>query len=95
MSAYILVDTKVTDPTRYDAYKKLAEVAVTRHGGRYLVRGGEHAPLEGTWRPNRIVILEFPTVERAKAFYDSAEYLAARAARAGAAEMNLVVVAGV
>ena len=95
MSAYILVDTKVTDPTRYDAYKKLAEVAVARHGGRYLVRGGEHAPLEGTWRPNRIVVLEFPTLERAKAFYDSAEYLAARAARAGAAEMNLVVVAGV
>lgn len=95
MSAYILVDTKVTDSTRYDAYKKLAEVAVASHGGRYLVRGGEHAPLEGTWHPNRIVVLEFPTLERAKAFYDSAEYLAARAARAGAAEMNVVVVAGV
>jgi uncharacterized protein (DUF1330 family) len=95
MAAYILVDCKVTDPVRYEPYKKLAEVAVGRYGGRYLVRGGEHAPLEGTWRPNRIVVLEFPTLERAKAFYESAEYLAARAARAGAAEMNIVAVAGV
>ena len=94
MAAYILVDGKVTDPARYETYKKLAESAVARHGGRYLVRGGEHAPLEGTWRPNRLVILEFPTLERAKAFYDSAEYVAARAARAGAAEMNIVAVAG-
>jgi uncharacterized protein (DUF1330 family) len=50
--------------------------------------------LEGTRPPNRVVVLEFPTLERAKAFYESAEYLAARAARAGAAEMNIVAVAG-
>ncbi len=94
MAAYILVDTKVTDPTRYDVYKKLAEAAIARHGGRYLVRGGEHARLEGTWSPNRIVLLEFATVEKARAFYDSTEYLVARAAREGAANMNMVVVAG-
>jgi uncharacterized protein (DUF1330 family) len=95
MAAYVLVDCKVTDPARYDTYKKLAEVAVTRHGGRYLARGGENVMLEGTRHPNRVVVLEFPTLERAKAFYDSAEYLAARAARAGAAEMQIVAVAGV
>lgn len=95
MAAYVLVDCKVTDPARYDNYKKLAEVAVARHGGRYLARGGENVMLEGTRHPNRVVVLEFPTLERAKAFYDSAEYLAARAARAGAAEMQIVAVAGV
>ena len=95
MAAYILVDCKVTDPARYETYKKLAEAAISRHGGRYLVRGGESVLLEGTRQPNRIVVLEFSTLEGAKAFYSSAEYLAARAARAGAAEMTLVAVAGV
>jgi uncharacterized protein (DUF1330 family) len=94
MAAYILVDTKVTDPSRYDTYKKLAEAAIAKHGGKYLVRGGEHSRLEGTWSPNRIVVLEFSTVEKARAFYDSTEYLAARAAREGAANMNMIVVAG-
>jgi uncharacterized protein (DUF1330 family) len=94
MPAYILVDSKVTDPVRYEPYKKLAEIAIARHGGRYLARGGECVLLEGTRPPNRVVVLEFPTLERAKAFYESAEYLAARAARAGAAEMNIVAVAG-
>ncbi len=95
MAAYILVDCKVTDPVRYETYKKLAEAAIARHGGRYLARGGESVLLEGTRQPNRIVVLEFSTLEGAKAFYSSAEYLAARAARAGAAEMTLVAVAGV
>ena len=94
MAAYVLVDCKVTDPLRYDTYKKLAEVAIAQYGGRYLVRGGEHARLEGTWNPSRLVVLEFPTLESARAFYDSAEYLAARAAREGAANMNIVAVAG-
>jgi uncharacterized protein (DUF1330 family) len=95
MAAYVLVDCKVTDPSRYETYKKLAAAAVAHHGGRYLVRGGEHARLEGTWNPNRLVVLEFPTLERARAFYDSTEYLAARAAREGAANMNIVAVTGV
>ena len=94
MAAYILVDCKVTDPARYEGYKKLAEAAIAKHGGRYLARGGESTLLEGTRPPNRIVVLEFPTLDRAKGFYDSAEYLAARAARAGAADMTMVVVAG-
>ena len=95
MAAYILVDCKVTDPARYETYKKLAEVAIAQHGGRYLARGGENVLLEGTRQPNRVVVLEFPTLERARSFYESAAYVAARAARAGAAEMNVVAVAGV
>ena len=94
MAAYILVDCKVTDPVRYEKYKKLAQDAIAHHGGRYLVRGGENVLLEGTQQPNRVVVLEFPTLEKARAFYDSTEYVAARAAREGAAVMNMVAVAG-
>ena len=94
MAAYILVDCDVTDPVRYEAYKNLAQDAIARHGGRYLVRGGETVVLEGDWTPKRVVVLEFPTLEAARRFYDSPEYRVARDARAGAADMNLVAVAG-
>ena len=94
MAAYLVVDCKVTDASRYEDYKRLAQTAVARHGGRYLVRGGQTVVLEGGWQPNRIVVLEFPTLEQAQAFYDSPEYAAARVARKGAAQMNMVAVAG-
>lgn len=94
MAAYLLVDCEVTDPKRYDDYKRLAQAAVAQYGGRYVVRGGETVVLEGTWKPNRIVVLEFPDLERARKFYDSPEYRNARAARHGAAQMNMIAVAG-
>ena len=94
MAAYLLVDCEVTDPKRYDDYKRLAQAAVAQYGGRYVVRGGETVVLEGTWKPNRVVVLEFPDLEQARRFYDSPEYRNARAARAGAARMNMVAVAG-
>jgi uncharacterized protein (DUF1330 family) len=94
MPAYLLVDCEVTDPVRYEAYKKLAPAAIAKYGGRYLARGGETIRLEGDWRPNRIVVLEFPDADTAKRFYASPEYGAARAERAGAANMNMVLVEG-
>ena len=94
MPAYIVVNCEVTDPVKYDQYKALAPAAIARHGGRYLARGGATAILEGDWQPKRIVVLEFPSMVAAKAFYDSSEYVAARAVRAGAANMDIVVVEG-
>ena len=94
MSAYMLVDIEVSDPTQYEDYKRLAQAAVAQYGGRYIARGGETVVLEGTWQPKRVVVLEFPDLERARRFYDSPEYKSARAARAGAAQMNMVAVAG-
>jgi uncharacterized protein (DUF1330 family) len=94
MSAYVLVDCHVTDPAQYEVYKKLAPDAIAKHGGRYLARGGSTTVLEGTWQPQRVVVLEFPDVAAAKRFYDSPEYRAARAARDGAARMSMVVVEG-
>jgi uncharacterized protein (DUF1330 family) len=94
MAAYLLVDCRVTNPTQYEDYKRLAQIAVAQYGGRYIVRGGETVVLEGSWQPNRVVVLEFPDLQRARAFYDSIEYKKARDARAGAAQMNMVAVAG-
>ncbi len=95
MPAYLIVDCEVTDAERYETYKQLAPPAIAKYGGRYLVRGGEVGVLEGDWQPSRVVVLEFPDVETAKRFYVSPEYSVARAKRAGAARMNMVVVPGV
>jgi len=95
MAAYILVDCNVTDPVRYEQYKRLTPAAIARYGGRFLVRGGESVVLEGSWQPNRVVVIEFPDLDRVREFYDSPEYTEARAVRAGAAAMNMVGVAGV
>ncbi len=95
MSAYLIVDCLVTDAAKYESYKQLAPPAIAKYGGRYLVRGGAAAQLEGQWQPNRIVVLEFPDVATARRFYDSPEYRAARDVRAGAAAMDIIVVEGV
>jgi len=94
MAAYVLVDCEVTDPVRYENYKKLAPPAIAKYGGRYLARGGAVSVLEGDWQPNRIVVLEFPDADTARRFYDSPEYRVARAERSGAANMNMLLVEG-
>ena len=94
MPAYLLVDCKVTDPERYEAYKKLAPPAIAKYGGRYIVRGGAMTQLEGNWSPERVVVLEFPDTATAKRFYDSPEYREARELRGGAATMNMILVEG-
>jgi uncharacterized protein (DUF1330 family) len=95
MSAYILAEIEDHDPARYEQYKALAPDAIARYGGRYVARGGEAVTLEGDWKPKRIVVLEFPTLEAARTFHDSPEYRAARAKREGACDMRMIAVAGV
>lgn len=94
MAAYVIADVEVTDPVKYEDYKKLTPGAIAKHGGRFVARGGQTATLEGNWRPGRVVIIEFPTFEQARNFYTSVEYTAARRARAGAATMKMIVVDG-
>lgn len=96
MPAYVIADVKVSDPERYREYMALSPAAIEAAGGRFLVRGGEHAVLEGDWQPVRMVMAEFPDLRSARAFYDSAQYREARAKRAGATEyFRMVVVQGV
>lgn len=94
-SAYILANVDVTDPQQYEQYKKLSSIAMQAHGAEVCVRGGKTEVLEGDWTPGRLVLLKFPTAQQAKAFYTSAEYQAAKAAREGAAVMRMVLVEGV
>jgi uncharacterized protein (DUF1330 family) len=94
MPAYIVVDVTVHDPIAYEPYKKMAFDAVTRYGGRYIVRGGEIDLREGEYKPNRFVIVEFPTLAQARAFYESPEYAPALAIRKSVATSNLVIVDG-
>ena len=95
MPAYVIVETDVTDPEPYERYRDVAPASIAAHGGRYLVRGGELAILEGDWNPSRVVVLEFADLETAKRWYDSEEYGEARKLREGAASLNMVAVEGV
>jgi uncharacterized protein (DUF1330 family) len=93
--AYVIVETDVTDPERYEAYKAAAAPAVAAAGGRYVARGGELAVLEGDWHPSRLVVLEFEDLAAAKRWYDSERYREARQLRQGAARIRMVAVQGV
>ncbi|RPH63030.1 MAG: DUF1330 domain-containing protein [Chloroflexi bacterium] len=95
MTAYVIVDIEVTDPAGYEDYKKLAPAAVALYGGKYIARGGKNETLEGDWKPNRLVILEFDSVGQAKAWLNSPEYAPARALRHQYEKTNMVVVEGV
>ena len=92
--AYVLVQVDVTNPTQYGEYAKLAPAVVAKYGGRYLARAGRTVTLEGPPAKARVVVLEFPTFERAQEFYQSAEYRAARKLRQGAADAQWIVVEG-
>ena len=95
-AAYVLVEMKVTDPEQYKQYMAAAPATIAAHGGEYLVRGGQHEVFEGKWQPVRLAVLKFPSVEKARTWYQGEQYRAARAKRAGATEFfNMVVVEGV
>ena len=94
MPAYIIVDVEVTDPVQYEDYKKLAAATVEAYDGRYIVRGWTAERLEGDRTPNRIVVLEFPTVNRAKEWWASGDYRPTKALRHASATSQMIVVEG-
>jgi uncharacterized protein (DUF1330 family) len=91
---YVIAYVAVTDPAQYEEYKKWSTVAMQAHGAEVCVRGGQVEVLEGDWAPSRVVVLKFPSFEKAKAFYETPEYRKAREARAGAAIMRMIAVEG-
>lgn len=95
MTAYVIVDIHVTDPVRYEEYKKLALPTVELHGGKYIARGGRTETLEGDWAPSRLVILQFDSVDQAKNWLFSPEYSAVKHIRHETAISNMVVIEGV
>ena len=94
MSAYVIVQVDVKDQTRYEDYKKMVPPSLEKFGGRFLVRGGRTHTLEGGWAPKRFVMVEFPSVEQAKAWWDSPEYRAARDLRWATAESQMIITEG-
>ena len=95
MPAYVIIDMTVNDPALLEEYKRLSPATTEQHGGRFLARGGRIEALEGDWDPQRIVILEFPSVERASAWRHSPDYAPARAMRQRAAAARIVAVEGI
>ena len=94
MPAYVVVQITVRDPATYDRYKALVTSTITAYGGRYLARGGATETLEGTWRPTRFVIVEFPSAERAREWWSSPEYAPAKALRQSSADTEMLLVEG-
>ena len=94
MKAYIIVDIEITDPAGYEEYKKLTPETLALYDGKFVVRGGVSETLEGEWEPGRIVVLEFPSVERAKQWWSSIEYEPAKQIRHNTAITKMIVVEG-
>ena len=95
MAAYVIAEVNVTDPGLYDEYRKLVPATIEKYGGRFAVRGGAVESKEGGWAPERLVVLEFPSMEQARRWYHSPEYAPALAIRLKAAKAKLILVEGV
>jgi uncharacterized protein (DUF1330 family) len=92
--AYVVVQIAIEDPVAYEQYKALAPPSIAAYGGRYVVRGGASEVLEGSWQPSRLVLLEFPSVASARAWWDSPEYAPAKALRQRCARTEMLVIEG-
>ena len=95
MAAYVIGEIEVTDPVAYEEYRKQVPAVIAKHGGKYLVRGGAVEPLEGGWTPKRLVVLEFPSLEKAQAWYRSSDYAPLIPIRQAASRAKLAIVVGV
>lgn len=94
MAAYIVVQISIHDPEKYERYKKLTPLSLSAFGGRFIVRGGPTETLEGTWTPERFVVLEFPDAEAARAWWSSDEYAEAKALRQSIAHTEMLLAEG-
>ena len=95
MPAYFIANVDVTDSTAFAEYSKVVPDTIQQYGGRYLVRGGAAEALEGDWQPQRMVVLEFPSLEQAQRWYNSEDYRDPKALRFKAAKTNLILVQGI
>jgi uncharacterized protein (DUF1330 family) len=94
MPAYVIVNVNLKDPAAYEAYKQAVPALIARHGGEYLVRGGAHEVLEGSWNPTRLVLFRFPDRAAARAFLADPDYAPWKALRERIATTDIVAVDG-
>jgi uncharacterized protein (DUF1330 family) len=95
MPAYVIAHIDVTDPVRYEDYKKMSPISIQKFGGRFIARGGQTEVLEGAWQPKRLVLLEFPSVDVAKQWWASDDYRPARDLRQATSIGEIIVLEGV
>jgi uncharacterized protein (DUF1330 family) len=95
MAAYVISEVEVLDPALVEEYRSLAQATIAKYGGHYVVRGGSIESVEGDWAPQHIVIVEFPTMKKAREWYHSNEYAEARKMRPRALNRRLIFVEGV
>jgi len=94
MSAYVISEVEILDRQLTDEYRTLAQATIPQYGGHYLVRGGAIETIEGDWTPKHIVIVEFPSMEKAREWYNSPEYAQALTVRQHALHRRLILVEG-
>ncbi len=95
MPAYLISQIEVHDPKGYEEYRKLVGASLAKYGGKFVARGGRIDVLEGDWKPKRVVICEFESLERARQWYESAEYRPAMDIRQKTSDAKIIVVEGI
>jgi uncharacterized protein (DUF1330 family) len=92
--AYVIAQLTITDPQGFEQYRNMVPATIAKYGGKYVVRGGTMEKLEGDWEPQRLVILEFESAERAKQWWASEDYREAKQLRQRTAQTSLIIVEG-
>jgi uncharacterized protein (DUF1330 family) len=95
MAAYLIAEIEITDPQGYAEYTKVVPETLEKYGGKFLVRGGKAHPLEGDWPERRRVLIEFPSIEQARAWWSSPEYARPMEMRRASSNGRLVFLEGV
>ena len=95
MAAYLIAEVETTNPDLMAQYRELVLPTLASFGGRFIVRGGRTETKEGDWQPQRLVVIEFPSMEQARAWYDSDAYREPKAMRMAAGNTRLLLVDGI
>ena len=95
MGAYVIVEITINDAELYEEYKKLTPASIAEFDGRFIVRGGKTVTMEGDWKPQRIVIAEFPSLGKAQEWWHSEGYEKAKKIRHASADTKMIIVEGI
>ena len=95
MACYLVADMHISDPGLFREFVEAVPATVEKYGGRYLIRGGKFEVAQGDWTPDRVVVIEFGSMDQAKAWYDSPEFEGPKQTLARSSNSNFIFVKGV
>jgi uncharacterized protein (DUF1330 family) len=93
LPGYAVAEVEVTDPATFQKYAEKAPGTIAQYGGHYIIRGGKNTSIEGD-APKRFVVIQFDSVEKAKAWEDSPEYSAIKPIRHSSAKSRVFIIEG-